>query len=176
MPPPTRKPTLAEGVTFAFEQMMKGRLNTAEPGIIDSYDPETKRARVRLAIKRSFADGRPSEEKATLVDVPIIQPSTGGMMVHLPIKKDDKVMVLFSKEGLANFKQVWGSTEPNIGQYFADAVAFPLGEHNIEPVDPDAIVLQSADGRTSLVIKDGLFEVKVGGRTLRMTPQEGRMT
>ena len=171
-----RTPSFPKAFEFAARQLMAANINTAAPGIIDTYDADTKRARVRLAVKQGFKDGRASMEKALLVDVPVVQPATGELMVHQPIDKDDIVVVIFSKDGLEDFKRKWGLAEPKAGALFADAIAIPWGVHNIAPVDNDAFCIQSADGRTYFKLKDGMIEMRVGGRLFRMTEVEGRLT
>ena len=170
-----RNDFLPKAIAFAVRQITDSRVNTVEPGIVEEYDSDTKRARIGLVMRRAFKDGRPSIPKAPLVDVPVIQSGTGGYLFHQEIRKDDIVLVCFSKEGLDNFKENWGRSEPVPGRRFVDAIAIPWGNPYIEPISNEGIVLQSADGKTSIHLKDGLIEMRVGETVFRMTPDEGRI-
>ena len=167
-----RQPSMAKVHEFVFDQLSIARINTAEPGIVAKYDPVTKRARVRLAVRRGFRDGRNPIERAPLVNVPVIQPSTGGYMLHQQLDVDDIVLVIFSKEGLDKFKEEWGLSDPDTGQHFVDAVAIPWGRHDIEPVSNEGIVLQSRDGKTWFQIKDGEIRGKAGRGNFRLVDGE----
>lgn len=170
--PNIRDYTLSKAMEFVVQERLRASIHTMIPGKVEAYDPATKRARILPALYRVYTD-RPMQARAILLDVPVITPSTGGVMVFHPIKVGDMMAVLFSERGLEEFKKRWDVSEPTPGHYFEDAVATPWGIETISPVDTEAFCIQSADGNTYIKLKDGLIEMKCGAQTFRMTPQRG---
>lgn len=164
-----KKGYFPKAVTFAIRQLIDTNVNTAEPGVIEEYDPETQRARIRLAMRRAFVDKSPSMAKAPLLNVPVLQAATGGYMIHQQVDPGDIVLVVFSKESLERFKQTWGETDPVRGSRFTDAVAILWGKAPRAPAQTEGIVIQSADGETYIHVVDGKIEMRVGRGRFRMT-------
>ena len=173
-----RADDLAKAVKFAAKQAVLTGVRTLVPGMVEEYDADTKRAVVQLIIKQSFIDGS-TAPRAPLVDVPIMQPSTSGYMMHIQIAEGDIVAVAFTQTGLATFKRDWGNgelVEPVPASAFSDCIAWPWGMHNIEPVSNEGIVMQAADGDTYIHLKDGLIDIKCGGKRIHMTKTRGDFT
>lgn len=86
----------------ALKTLVEGELAstwTAMPGVIDSFDPETITAVVRIAIKANQhkSDGSIAQiEIKPLCDVPVILPRGGGCVLTFPIKQGDEVLVVFA--------------------------------------------------------------------------------
>ena len=165
-----RADDLAKAVKFAAKQAVLTGVRTLVPGMVEEYDADTKRAVVQLIIKQSFIDGS-TAPRAPLVDVPIIQPSTGGFMVHLPVNEGDIVAVAFTQTGLSTFKRDWGNgelVEPVPASAFTDTIAFPWGMYNYSPIANEGIVLQNAEGTAYIQIKDDEIILKVGRGNARL--------
>ena len=151
-----------EGIPFAIEQTIKELVHTALPGRVVSYDPETRRAQIEPALKVDFTDDAPSERRPVIVDVPVCWHNAGGYIVHLPLAPDDPVWIVFSKYGLSAWKKTFEVSDPDRGSFFEreDAVAFPgFGSLEIEPVVTDGLSIQTEDGETCIVIKDGIVHL-----------------
>lgn len=177
MTEPTARFTFQRSIEFAIRQSIQNMVKTMIPGIVQKYDPATKRADIQPAIQRDVGTGK-SVPRALMLDVPVIATSTGGVMVHHPLVEGDVAMVLFSERGIGEFKKYWKESKPSPGRYFnvMDAVAIRWGLETLQPVDNEAFCIQSTDGNTYFKLKDGLIEMRCGDKMLRMTPSRGDLT
>ncbi len=150
---------LSDVLKFTFEQMLKG-IYTAMPGIIESYDLTTKRARVRPAIQIQRTDGS-FIDRPVIANCPVLQPSGGGFVVNFPIKSGDAVMCLFSQRGLSKFKQVYQNTQPDEALLDQkDAVIIPgFGALNISPATSAGVSMQTESGNNHVYVEDGHIRV-----------------
>lgn len=149
-------------VDLLFEQRFK-QIYTSMPGIVESYDPLTKRARVRGAIQRAFTD-ETYKQRSTIVNVPVLHPSAGSFGVLLPVKPGDIVMLHFSMRGLAEFKKTFSEARPTMSSLLSekDANAVPgYGSLNVTPATNDGISIQKEDGTVSLQVRDDRIIAKV---------------
>lgn len=156
---------LSTTLQFAFDQMMKG-INTALPGIVESYDPTRRRARVRPALNLLTTDGE-SITPATLANVPVMFPSFGNFVLLGTVKPSDPVLLVFSQRGMSKFKQGYSATDPDQEAFFSrkDAVAFPgFGTLVTVPATTNGIAMQTADGLQSIVIEQGLIRITSVGQ------------
>jgi len=161
--PDLRYDRLSQLLPFFFRQAMKD-VATAIPGLIQSYDPATRRARVLPAINRILTDGR-SLQRPVIVDVPVIFPSGGQFILHFPLQPNDAVMLIFSERGIQNFKESFTRQDATPGAMFEerDAVAFPgFGSASgVEIADTDNLCLQADDGEERIVIKENTIQIFV---------------
>ena len=145
-----------------LERELVNKYHTAMPGIVAEYDPATKRARVNPAMAMvleplpnpspatSNGRGPRTIDRALILDVPVLHPSGGGYVVHLPIAAGDPVMLLFSERGITAFKQTYTRAVPDMGSLMSerDAVAIPgFGALAVAPVEPDALCIQRRTAR-----------------------------
>ena len=140
---------LEQALSFCFSQEAKN-IHTSVPGVIQAYDPMTKRAEVQIALKTLI--GTPEEHEAhdrpVILDVPILHPSGGGYVIHLPLAAGDAVMLLFAERGIEKFKTTFEISEPTMEAFFMerDAVAIPgFGAMEITPAG-DGLTIQTEDG------------------------------
>ena len=152
--------SLTSVLLFAFEQMMKG-IDTCLPGVVESYNPTTKRARVKPALRLLTTEGL-SIEQAAIVNVPVLFPSFGGFTILGSLKPDDAVLLQFSQRGLSKFKQGFGVADPDDTSFFSrqDAVAIPgFGAMSVVPMTQDGISIQTEDGTQSIVVENGKIKI-----------------
>lgn len=75
-------------------------LRVAIPGIVDSFDPNAQTVTVQPAIKeRVIADQNGTIQTVNLpllLDVPVVIPRAGGVVLTLPIQKGDECLVIFA--------------------------------------------------------------------------------
>lgn len=156
-------------IPFAIEQWMKG-VWTAMPGIVDTYEPTTRRARVSPAIAAEFTDGS-VQERGLLVNVPVVSPSCNGYLITYALKKDDPVLLVFSMRGLATFKKEYAAgASPGGGMFAAsDAMAIPgfgpAVTPNTEFRTPDDVEGMGVDGMTtgiSIQSENGKSHISIG--------------
>ena len=129
---------------FIFEQSMK-TIFTCLPGIINSFNPSTKRAMIQIAINQLLTNGNASAYPL-LVDVPVIFPSGGGFNINFPLSSGDAILVVFSQRALDNFKQTFSQENGNPIGFFSlkDAVAIPgFGALQNTPATSNALNLQN---------------------------------
>lgn len=124
------------------------RLHVAQPGIIESYDPETQRASVQLCIRQRLVveGGTELQPAALLPSVPVLFPRGGGTFITWPIQKGDHVLVVFQDGSIDRWTQMGGVVDPidPRAHVLSDAVAIPgfyPYPRALPATDPDAIVL-----------------------------------
>ena len=147
--PESQEQSLAQLLSWHFEQVAKG-VNTVAPGLVESYDPATKRARVRPALRLLLTSGA-TIDKPAIIDVPVLQPSGGGWLIHFPLPEGTPVLLVFSQRGLENFKKTFQVADPPPDALFAerDAIALPgFGAMEITPATEEGLSIQSEDGET----------------------------
>ena len=99
----SRYENLSQGVPFFGSQLLK-RVHTSLPGIVQSYDAATRRARVQPAVDLLLTDGT-SAQKPIILDVPVLWPTGGGYTLSLPLDAGDAVMLLFAERDIQRFKE-----------------------------------------------------------------------
>ena len=76
-------------------------VHTASPGIIISFDPDTRTATVQPAIQRVFLHPDSGEQTPTnlppCVDVPVYFPSGGGFELTFPVTAGDHCLLVFAE-------------------------------------------------------------------------------
>jgi len=93
----------------------QAQIQTAMPGIIQSYDAERQTCTVQPAIKGRVEspDGSvASVALPLLVDVPVIFPSGGGMSFTFPVHEGDECLVVFASRCIDAWWQSGGVQEP----------------------------------------------------------------
>lgn len=164
---------MTDVLRFALREFVKLELNTGLPGIIRSYDPITKRARVAPAVLRLMTDGR-TFELPEVVNVPVMHPSGGGYTLLFPLQPGDAVWLAFSQRGLSRFKQGYTVSAPDEGMFsIKDAVAMAgFGSLSVTPASTTGVSLQSDDGSHSIVIDDTGINITTSGE-VTITPAGG---
>lgn len=181
--------SLSTVIDFAMTQFLRTHLHTAIPGIIDSYDVTTRRARVRPALRLVKTGDRPGEdgeavERALAVNVPVAWAAGGGgapngLMSFIPLQAGDRGLLIFSERGLTEWKQTGELATPDKARFFdeSDAMFFPFDfGHPADPtiVDSASASLQTYDGNTAFLVKQGEVKIKVG--PLSITATESSVT
>jgi hypothetical protein len=72
---------------------------TAMPGIIQSYDKNTKTVSVLPSIKTTFLDGE-IQSKPIITNVPVMFPGTKKAVMQYKLEKGDGCLLIFSSESL----------------------------------------------------------------------------
>lgn len=138
------------------------RLWTAMPGVVQSYDPRTRRAVVQPATSVLYTDGT-AMARSLVVDVPVMWPGTPRRLYHDVLEMGDPVMLVWSQRDIDNFKQSVGVAAPATSRVMSqeDAVAIPWGAHDaVDPAVDNALVMQTADGNAYIAIEDGRVTIK----------------
>lgn len=85
-------------------------LHTAGPGIINSYDPETRTCSVQPAIKRVF--NGVAVDLPLCVDCPVQFPEGGGFILTFPLQPGDEVLLVLAERAIDNWFAAGGTQEP----------------------------------------------------------------
>ena len=115
---------LAQAIRFAIRQSLKD-LYTCMPGIVESYDAETRRAVVKGAL-RVVTTNKEEVEREAIHNVPVMFPSGGGFTMTFPLERGDPVLLLYSQRGLANWKKTLGVAAPDTIGFFSEKDAFAI--------------------------------------------------
>ena len=165
---------------FVLSQWAKSAIHTSRPGLIESYDPDKKRARVRAALRTVLTGAAPGEdgdsmEPAVSVNVPVLWPFGGGVIMHFQLNEGDPVHLLFSERGLTKFKTSYELADPDKTRFFseADAVAVvgygPLEIESKLEDENGGVMIQTYDGETFIELKNDRVRVKHGDQNVILT-------
>ena len=155
---------LTTALRFVLGQALK-YVNTALPGIVETYDATTKRARVTPAIRLIHTDGT-TETRAPIVNAPVVFPSGGGFTLLFPVAVGDAVLLVFSERGLTQFKETFAESDPDRDLLFseADAIVLPgFGALSVTPATTTGASLQSEDGGNSIQIETDGITIETAG-------------
>lgn len=89
----------------------QSKIQTAVPGIIQSFNPDDMTCTVQPAINGQVRDetgGLTGVELPLLVDCPVQFPAGGGCTLTFPVKKDDECLVVFSSRCIDSWWQSGG--------------------------------------------------------------------
>ena len=98
----------------------KANLHTSIPGIVQEYTASTKRAKVQIAMRLLMTDGE-TMPRPVILNVPVVHPSGGGWIIHLPLQADDAVLLVFSERGIQAFKETFGISDHPAMPFFKNA-------------------------------------------------------
>ena len=115
---------LAQAIRFAIRQSLKD-LYTCMPGIVESYDAETRRAVVKGALK-VVTTNKEEIEREAIHNVQVMFPSGGGFTMTFPLERGDPVLLLYSQRGLTNWKKTLGVAAPDTIGFFSEKDAFAI--------------------------------------------------
>ena len=122
----------AAAIPEIWRRLMRN-VHTAMPGIVESYDPVSRRARVQPAIDILLADGSVTS-RPIITGVPVLWPMTGMFSLTAPLASGDNVLLIISERGLERWKIEHGKSPPGTGVFaLRDCMAIPglgpLGSH-----------------------------------------------
>ena len=162
---------------FVLSQWAKSALHTTRPGLIESYDPVTRRARVRAGLRTVLTGEAPGEdgegmEPAVSVNVPVLWPFGGGVIMHFKLAEGDPVHLVFSERGLSEFKTTYELSTPDKTRFFSEADAVAIvgyGPLEIESALEEGAVIQTYDGKTFIEVSGDKVRVKHGDQNVLLT-------
>ena len=156
--------TLLEMVTDILEEALKD-IYTMMPGIIEKYDPATRRCSVRPAHRVVFADDT-EVQRPILHNVPVVWPRGKYGSIHFRLEKDDAVEICFSMRDLTDFKKSHAVSTPGETPLFAmkDAVV-RAGFGPVSEIDPetDGDAWQTDDKQRRIVMDDDVIRIQNEG-------------
>ena len=153
---------------FALHQALKD-VHTCLPGLVETYDPERRRARVRPAISLLAADGR-TIPRPPIADVPVVFPTGGGFALTFPLEPGDPVLLVYAQRGISDWKRTHQLSPPDVDGFFSakDAIAIP-GFGRVGSWEPDHEITVSSSGiaiKTSGILSIEAHDVRVNGTSI----------
>jgi len=151
--------TFAGAFSYLFRKYCAEEIYTAMPGEITKYDILSQKSDVKPLIKRLYDDGTETDYPV-IPDVPVMMPRTSDSMIKLPVKKGDKVLLVFSKMDLDNWLLSGGiSSEKTTAKFqIVDAIAI-LG---LYPFNMKAPVSNNND--LEIVYKNSKIKIEESGK------------
>ena len=151
---------LAQAIRFAIRQSLKD-VYTCMPGIVESYDAETRRAVVKGALK-VVTTKKEEIGRESIHNVPVMFPSGGGFAMTFPLEPGDPVLLLYSQRGLAKWKKTLGVAAPDTIGFFSEKDAFAIPgfgtdepEHHIA-IESDGVQIRTT-GKLAIEAQDVTF-------------------
>jgi len=152
-----------DAIQFIFEQMMKN-IYVAIPGIIETYNPMTKRCRVKPAINIRLTNGD-TDAPSSIINVPVVWPSGGGFSLLSPLPAGSPVSIHFSQRGITKFKETFSQEDPGNGMFDKeDAYVIPgYGALSVTPATATGMSMQSEDGTNYIYVENGAIKINSTG-------------
>ena len=113
-------------IVDAIEQILCD-VNTALPGIISSYDPNTHLATVQPGLQRKYKDQDAPVDLPLITNVPVAFPKAGQSWLRLPINPGDEGLLVFNQRSIDKWLDQGGTVDPLDNRKFdlSDAVFIP---------------------------------------------------
>jgi hypothetical protein len=153
-------PTLQDLLKEAIESRVTD-IHVSLPGIVQKYDAAKQVADIQPVVKKKYADGT-VVNLPLLINVPVIFPRTIKSFLHLPLAKNDYVLLIFCERSLDIWLQKGGIVDPDDFRKhsLSDAVAlvgfFPqkneltVDANNVMLVNDSAKFESTPDGKTKI--------------------------
>ena len=161
----------AESAAAAHAEARQLDLHTFLPGIIQSYDETKQTVTVQPAISRIFETGPVS--LPLCVDVPVVFPAGGGMVMTFPIAKNDECLLVFAERAIDNWWDRGGVQLPSEFRLHDLSDGFAIVGISSKPrfltgVNTTACELRTRDG--SLVLRFGGPGISLGVQNVQPVP------
>lgn len=88
---------------------------TATIGEVQAYDPITQTADVQPVMQHPYniGDGEIDHDTLPVVpNVPVVWPRAGGFFIHLPLKQGDHVLLVFTHDSVADWRETGSESQP----------------------------------------------------------------
>jgi len=170
----SKNASLNSVIDDAVESRLK-ELHTCTPGIIESFDPETKRAEIQPAINRILMSGE-IKTLPKLINCPLGLIQFGGFAITGPVAPGDECMIHFTERSLDSWIKFGDVRQPNDLRihHESDAYFVPVHTSDNNPlVDYDAnnFVLRNGDNTLKIVFDtSGGFQVTAATQITMTAP------
>lgn len=167
-----REPELSEVINLLIERRLIN-VNVSVPAKVVKYNPSTQYGDVQIQLLKRFQD-LTTQPHPVIPNIPFkqLRADGGKMRIHVPVKANDDVMLIFSQRSLDNWKvknPVGGvDTKDDRKFHLTDAYALIGGSSIADaftPKYPTAIEI-AYNGGLLAIFPDGKFKVEAGGQDL----------
>lgn len=164
-----RSPSLQEILTEDIPTFTKLGLHTCLPGRVVSFDTQTGKAAIQPEVQSKLTGEFVSLPQIN--NVPIMFFRAGGFRITLPVKKDDKVLILFTERSIDRWLEDGQDSGPRQTHThnLSDAIAIPgvYPFSDVPPFDSNDAVVGKEDGSVEVRLKpDG--EAVIKGKTVKL--------
>lgn len=173
---PTRNIANYDELSGALNEVFGKFLNSLDdmlPAIVESYDVETNRVKVRPAIRVIDTTGTETQ-RASIASIPVFQMGAGGFMLHVKPREGDFGWIKANDRDIALFLENYAETPPNTFRKhkFSDAVFFPDVMRGYDSGSTeDGILLQTLDGTTRIALQEAAISMTVDDTTITMSDE-----
>jgi hypothetical protein len=159
------EPTWQEVIAEAIESRLL-ELHTAIPGKVISYDAAKQTAEVLPVVQRADPNeegGRTLTRLPVIPNVPVQWPRGGTYALHLPLAKDDHVLLVFSESAIGHWRASGEVAPP--GDLRRCSIGYPIA---IPGIAPDAVPIADpgTSGEAVLTVGAGVF--RIGGASAEL--------
>lgn len=151
----TETPSWSKVIVDAIDNRLC-ELHTCLPAKIESYDSSNGTAEVQPLLKRKFKDGE-VVDLPICNQVPVAFPRTVTSYIHLPIKKGDVGLLLFSERSIDRYKNFGGSQDPqdprkhNLSDGFFIPGGYPI---TLPPISVEADAIHLKNVSSEIVMRE----------------------
>lgn len=158
----SNKGSLAGSLNNFIAAYFRDNIDGQLPAIVTSYDSASNRASVQPLVARTIQNNA-KLSREIIPNIPVFRYGGGGFFIAMPIKAGDFGWLRASDADTSLVMQKGGKEDvANTSRQnsFSDAVFFPDMLKGWSLADAEGLCLQSLDGSTSIVLKDGKIEMK----------------
>lgn len=107
-----------------IENRTSNSIRVCMPGKIESYDFKTQKASIKIDMMELYGD-ESTVDYPVISGVPVVFPSSGGASLTLPVKPNDRCMVIFADRDIGNWLLGGSGQKPDSTRMHAltDAIA-----------------------------------------------------
>jgi hypothetical protein len=151
----------------SFEYNMTN-IHTVLPGVIEKYDPKTRRADILPSFKRKLPNGE-FAAFPIIPNVPVRHPSTKQYTIHFPLEKGEEVAIHFIERSTNVWRETGGGeiedADPrrfNLMDCYAEIGLQPVEFIPVEEAGLNIVHKTAHDGDfiSSVTLDDGKVQVK----------------
>jgi hypothetical protein len=151
-----------------FNYLM-ANVHFAFPGVVENYNPNTRRADIQPSLKRKLSGGK-YMALPVLVNVPVFFPGSKKASIKFPLEEGDDVWVHISERSLDTWKNSGGKNieDPDPRRnHLSDAIAYPCGQASGFMDAPDT-GLAFVYGKQKILMDDGKVELYRDSEYIKM--------
>ena len=173
---PGHNRNLTATMRMAFQSMME-RINTCLPAIVETFDADTRRARVLPAVQIDI--GGEYRDRLQLLDVPVITLFGTEYGLTTDVQEGSIVLLVFAQQGIGLFKDMFENGPPSLPGFFSlqDAFAIAgLGPLDLTMALPDGVAMQHVDGERYVGIDEHGVHIVSGDTLITIDAGSGNVT
>lgn len=174
------EPTLASMILRAITGRV-GEVHTAAPGIVQSWNPTTGTAAVKMALNQNYLlndNTRQTVPGPVLHDVPVWYPRGGGFHQAWPLTAGDEVLLIFAERSIDEWLVKGGQVTPRPGHMHdtSDAIALAGLNNATRPIpgmNATEMTIGTDDGTVDIRLNLATGAVSIKAATVTLAGPAG---